>query len=436
MNENRHISFTTGEHRPKAVIVPFQRSSFLQKKRHFFLVVAVIATTLVSWFNINSWLIILLAVCRLFDGRPADVIRSAFSNRWFMAWLAVFVLEVTGLFHTHDLFAAWMHVESKATLVAIPFILCGGPFADQRGYRRLSQVYCLLLAALCLVCLSTAFLGYLATRDASVFFYHSLTAVLDSNAVFFSGYVLMALLFLLSDPLLTGKTRAAQIVHIGMVLLFIGMMVLLASKLLLAILGIVLIVYLMMRYSVRVPVWRFVAVAIPLVLGIMVLAFTSNPVRQRYAAIMRNDRNGISLRLFIWRCAGDILTEKHAWAFGVTAGDSRDLLSEKYAGAGLSKGYVGYNCQNQYVEVLLRSGITGLGIFLGAAWLLISLAHRVDTLECWVAVVSILLLAFTESTLEMQQPAFLSCFFPLFFMGKMRGSQNSVASQNRFPPPV
>lgn len=412
MNENRH------------------RSNFLQKNLHLYLLLGVIATTLLSWFNINSWLIILLVACRLLDGRPVATIRTAFSNPWFLAYFAIFAVELTGLFHTHDLFAAWKHVESKATLVGIPFILCGGPFTDRIGYRRLCLAYCWLLSGLCLVCLGAAVWGYIRTADTSVFFYHSLTAILDSNAVFFSGYVLMALLFLLADPLLAGKTS------IGLILFFIAMMVLLDSKLLLVLLAGVLYIYLLKRYRVRVKRWRFVALMVTVILSVGVLAFTSNPIQNRYSEVMRNNLNGISLRLFIWRCAGEILTEQHAWAFGVSAGDSRDLLNAKYMAAGMSHGYIGYNCHNQYVEVLLRSGITGLCVFLGSMMLLIGLAWRKATLECWVAVVSILLLSFTESTLEMQQPAFLACFFPLLFCWAPGRRSPLWAPGRRVVPPV
>jgi hypothetical protein len=391
-------------------MVSDQRSYFLQKEVHFYLLVAVIATTLLSWFNLNSWLIILLVACRLLEGRPVDAVRAAFSNRWFLAYFSLFVLELTGLLHTHDLFAGWKHVESKATLIAIPFILCGGPFTDRKGYRRLCLAYCLLLAGLCMFCLAAALWTHIQTADPSVFFYHSLTAILDSNAVFFSGYVLMALLMLLADPSLAGKAR------IPLILFFIAMMVLLASKLLLVLVMGFLIIYLLKRYRVRVERWRFVALAVPVILSVGMLAFTSNPVQRRYSEMTRDDLNGVSLRLFIWRCATEILNEKHAWLFGVSAGDSRDLLNSKYMAAGMSPGFIGYNCQDQYVEVLLRSGLTGLCVFLGSIVLLVGLARRKDTLECWVAVVSILLLSFTESTLEMQQPAFLCCFFPFLLM--------------------
>ena len=409
MNGNRHISSITGEFRPEAIVVPLQRPFFLRRNLHFYLLLAVIGTTLVSWFNINSCLILLLVTCRLLDGRPVDAIRTAFSNGWFLAWFSIFLLEAAGLLHTHDLYAAWKHVESKATLVAIPGILCAGPFADRDGFRRLGFAYCLLLAGLCSICVGAALWAYAWTGDPSVFFYHSLTSVLDSNAVFFSGYVLMALLILLAEPFPAGKMR------VGLILFFVGMMVLLASKLLLAILTVILGVYLVKHYKIMAGRRRLAVPALLAFISIGMLAFNGNPVRDRYSDLVVKEVNGISFRLFVWRSAGEILDERHAWIFGVSAGDSRDQLNAKYRSAGFGEGYTGYDCQDEYVEVLLRSGITGLFVLLAAMAMLIALVRRKGTTEAWAAIVTILLLSITESMFEMQQAAFLSCFMPLYF---------------------
>ena len=63
----------------------------------------------------------------------------------------------------------------------------------------------------------------------------------------------------------------------------------------------------------------------------------------------------------------------------------------------------------------MRSGVIGLCVFLGAIWMLIGLARRTGTMEGWFVLILVLLLAMTESTLEMQHSLFLSCFFPLLF---------------------
>ena len=129
---------------------------FLRHKFTYYLTLAVIATTLFSWLNLNSYLIILLLLCRLLDGGAKATLRAAFTNVYFWAFSAIFLIELAGLLYTHDLFSAWKHMESKATLMAIPFIILGGPFTDNTGYRKLMTAYCFLLAATCLYCLVMA----------------------------------------------------------------------------------------------------------------------------------------------------------------------------------------------------------------------------------------------------------------------------------------
>src|ERR1700722_12953163 len=215
---------------------------FLRKPFHYFLVLAVIATTLLSWLNLNSYLIILLLFCRLIDGSPRAALRSAAGNIFLWAYAVIFLIELAGLLYTHDLFTAWKHMESKATLFAIPFILLAGPFCDPNGYHKLLAAYCWLLTAICLYCLSMAVVEYHWQHDPGVFFYHELTSAAGVNAVFFSGYVLIAILYLLfSDD------RFDRAIRIGMILFFSVIMVLLSSRLLLVLLGIIYIVYLVRR---------------------------------------------------------------------------------------------------------------------------------------------------------------------------------------------
>ncbi len=292
-----------------------RNTPFLQRRVIFFLVLAIIGTTLFSWFNINSCLIILLVVCRLVDGgRPLDAIRKAFSNRFFLAYFSLFLIEALGLFYTHDVYTAYKHVESKATLVAIPFVLCSGEVIDRKGVRQLLWGYCWLLAATCLFCLVVAGCQFEQTGDAGVFFYHALTEVIGINAVFFSGYVIIALLFLLS-PKGKGRFRTVLLVF------FTVMMILLASKLLLVLQAILFLVYLKGWSRMHSKTRQFVGLAALVIVGTGALAVTPNPVGDRYQEILHDDLwyvgkhnvpphavfNGVSLRLLIWQFADEIL---------------------------------------------------------------------------------------------------------------------------------
>jgi len=406
---------------------------FLRKKLHYYLTLSVIATTLFSWLNINSYLIILLLLCRLFDGSPRLALKSAFTNIFFLAYSAIFLIEFAGLFYTHHLFAGWRQMEGKATLVAIPFIFCAGPFTDNNGYRRLFTAYCLLLAAVCLYCLSMAVVEYRWQQHIDVFFYHQLTSPIGFNAIFFSGYLFVALLFLLFSalspvPVFSGRRpRAAAIrgLRIFLIVFFTGMMLLLSSRLLLVLLIVVYAVYFCGRRPKINPARiRFFGLLIILAMG--ALAFTDNPISRRCRELdpgllagsirpgfVHSGINGISLRLFMWRSAFDILRENHAWVFGVSGGDSQELLNKKYLAAGMSQGYLRYNFHNEYVEVLVHSGLVGWVIFMLAIASLIVLARSAATVEAAFTVALVLLLCLTESALEMQHPLFLAAFFPL-----------------------
>lgn len=407
---------------------------FLRNKFPFFLTLAVIATTLFSWFNVNSWCIMLLLLCRLLDGRAIDSIRTAFNNKYFLAYFSIFALELAGLLYTHDLPRAWKHMESKATLAAIPFILCAGPFTTTTGRRQLMTAYCGLLFITCLYCLYMAFRHYNLEKDSSVFFYHSLTETIEVNAVFFSAYVIVGLLFLLSHPLSTPRgwfnAPALRVIRIGLTFFFIGMMILLSSKLLLALLIIILISFLTGKYRLGWNPRLLLGIGFMVVIGTAMLLCTDNPVTRRYKEISRVDIglykmntlppetvfNGLSLRLLIWKYSYEILNDRKAWVFGVTGGDSQDLLDDKYSAAGISQGFLGYNFHNQYIEELVRSGVVGLFIFLLACGVLIGMAATIGCREAWFTVAMVLILYLTESMLEMQHSTFLSCFFPLLLL--------------------
>jgi O-antigen ligase len=410
-----------------------EREFFLQKKPYYYLTLAVIATTLFSWFNLNSYLIILLLVCRLLDNDPRKALRTAFTNKIFWAYFSVFLLEFAGLFYTHHLFVGWKQMESKATLVAVPFILCAGPFPGRAGCRRFLSAYCLLLTGVCLYCLSMAVVEYHWQKDPDVFFYHQLTSPVSFNAVFFSGYVLIAILFLLFSP----DRPFARGLRIALILFFTAIMVLLSSRLLLVLLVVIFTVYLTGRYRLRRKPKQALVISLLVVLGTAVLAFTDNPISRRCrelgmaqtqlsqtppaqtASSPQLDRlpsssfNSINFRLMTWRYAFEILHEHKAWIFGVSGGDSQALLDQKYLDAGMSQGYLGYNFHNEYIEILVRSGFFGAGVFIICLIMLIGAARSASNPTAGFTVALLLLLFGTESALEMQHILFLFAFFPM-----------------------
>jgi O-antigen ligase len=443
---------------------------FLRNKWPFYLTLIVIVTTLFSWFNINSICIMALLLLRLLDGGPVKTLRAAFSNKYFLAWFSLFLIELIGLAYSHHPEMGWKYVERKATLAAIPLILCAGPFTDPTGRKKLMSAYCGLLLLTCLYCLLIAGWRFSLSGDSSVFFYHLLSSPLDQNAIFFSGYIICALLFLLSYPLDLGyrrgaskssaaqtatwlQPRAAKGWRIAGIIFFSGMIVLLSSKLLLIFLILVLVAFSARRYKFRTHPGLVAGLMLTGGILIGLLFLTQNPIKERYQDIAQGglaltskdklppgtDFNGLNLRLVIWRFGFEILREHKAWIAGVSAGESQDLLNKKYIAAGMwtgisgtrNHGFLEYNFHNQYIEILVRSGLIGLTLLLITCGLMIGLALKRRTPEAVFTVAMILFLFFTESMLEMQHSMFLSCFFPLLLLydAPASGLANKAAGQ-------
>ncbi len=416
---------------------------FLQKRLNFFLTVAVLFTTLFSWYNQNSWCIILLAACRLFDGKPLVNIRTAFSNKLFVAFFVFFLIEAAGFLHTHDPGEQGRVVSKDATLVAIAFVCCGGRFADGRSYRKLLDWYYFLLLAASVYCLVIAFRNYWVSGDTSVFFYHLLTRPISQNAVFFSVYVVFGLLFLLSPegkPMagrLSGRGR--KVLRFSLGVFFLGMILLLSSKLLLVIALLILVSAFLQKYSYRKNKRVVLVTGSVLLLSVGILALTNNPISTRYRelaagelAVVKQEKfnpgmyfNALQLRLLEWRFAFEIMNARGAWVFGVSPGDSQDLLNEKYVATNMYignpgegphrkvRGYIGYNFHNQYLETLVRTGLVGLASLLVIMGLLIAGARRHGTKEGWFVVLTIAVFFIPEAPLTLQHGIFLFCFFPL-----------------------
>jgi O-antigen ligase len=295
-----------------------------------------------------------------------------------------------------------------ATLVAIPFVITSGPFADDAGFRKLLWAYCWLLAGLSVWCLGVASVHFIQTGNDQVFFYHNLTAVLGVNAVYFSAYILMAVIFLFSGAVPAGGK------WIFLSCFFAGLMVLLASRLLLVVLVVTAVSYLWRRRSFL-SARRLFGLSLLVATGMVLLASTDNPVSRRYKAILPaaqttgSSFNGLTLRLRIWRSAERILDRRHAWVVGVSAGDSQDLLNQCFLDSRMSIGYLDYNFHNQYIQVLVDDGLLGLGVFMAALVGLGLAAGR--TMEGRLVLLTVLTLGATASIFEMQHSVFLSCFF-------------------------
>jgi O-antigen ligase len=432
----------------ETTIGPLEHRNFLQRPINFILTLAVVATTIFSIFNINSICIMLLVAARLWDGGPIRAVKAAFSNKYFLSYLALFLVDALGLLYTHNLPTGGHIVEKGSTLVAVSFVLCGGVFANERNFKKLMTSYCLILLVASLYCLAVATRHYMEQKTITVFFYHPFSHAIFENAIYFSVFMIFGLLFLLSDSFSIGtdwlSLRSVKMLRVAFILFFTGIIILLASKLLLIMLILILVHFAIRKLFIRKNALAMLVTGITGLLLFVGLAFTDNPIKERYmdiaqgnVSMYKKDKfsqetyfNGVQLRLLQLRYAFEILNENHSWVYGVSPGDSQDLLNKKYIHADMytgdpsknSQGFLTYNFHNQYIQYLVNSGIIGLGVFLFNCGLLIGIARKWRTREAFFTVAILLSLFFTESFITLQHGVFLYSFFPLLLLYSPRES--------------
>lgn len=331
--------------------------------------------TLPLHLRLNNSVFILLVVFWLLAGYWRNL-RSFFTKHP-MSWLllALFAVNVLGLFNSQDLDRAWFNLDKKLQLLLFPIIL--GPALMKRDVHKPILALAGSSTLVLLYCLAASGIQFLQEGDPGVFFYHDLSNQLGLSAVYLSLFLVWNVVFLLEDQM--NNSGSMPWWKYGWIALLVLGIFLLSSKSIFLFLVLYLLFFLARSWKVS---WKIKLAAMSLG-GIALLAVLSlSPLGERFRDVIDTrlelakvdsfrydtDFDGLSMRLTFWRIAFEILDEQNAWLFGVGPGDSQPALTAKYIEKGIytgnpnfgDVGYRNHNTHNQYVETGLKSGLIGL----------------------------------------------------------------------------
>ena len=347
-----------------------------------------------------------------------------------------FLLQFTSLFNSHNISEDWRQIRLKTALVFIPMAVCSCAYINRGTRRKLLVFYSILLAVAGLYCITMAFIHYTNTADATHFFYHPLVSPLKQHAVYFSLLVFIDLVFLL-ESVKTREWLFNRVFHLILVSFLFFLLILLSSKLVIIFSGVYVFFYVLaIRKTFKLNKYVIAGLILFLFAGLSLLFMTSNPVSNRFKDIVKGDLslvqedsyhsadyfNGLQFRLLQWKLVPEILSENKSWWTGVGAGNSQDILIQKYISKNMYRGKTGtadtgyllYNTHNQLLESLLKNGIPGAVLFLLICFALLQMARRNKNNMVRFIVLLLLFFAFTESVLETQYGILIFTFFPLF----------------------
>lgn len=331
-------------------------------------------------FNLTSLSIILLALSWVLQVKKEFFTRFL-ERKALWLWLAFFLLHVAGYFYSTDKAQALFDLQTKLSFLLLPFIIGAGP---ELRADKLQMVFTAFVAGCCsgaVFCLLRSIYIYFTAHSTDQFFYHTLVKDFDANAVYYSFYIFMALGMLLlykwTNILSSNRLR------IVLVIILFTFLILLSSKTFIA-LFILVVVPLFCRNILRRKVSKltFIAGLSGIIILGCIIAFTHNPIRQRYENVIRQPElqlvhdqnqefNNLTLRLFLWDMAIDDLNQNHLWWTGCGIGDVA-IMQQKTIMAYNAKAHSldkhpplwNFNLHNTYLQVLLMIGLPGLAVLL------------------------------------------------------------------------
>lgn len=351
---------------------------------HAFLL-GLVAFTLPFSIRLNTWMIIAAGIFWLFSGNLTRKVKEAASS-WYVVFLWLFFLAyvISSLVSTNKV-EAYSIIERRASLLFIPLLLTGISSVDIL-LKRITLFFVTGIVCAFIICF--AYTAYISMPDtqADVFFYHSLTSVLDFNAVYMSALCVIAVCLLLFY-----RKELPKFFVITSLLILLVFLVLLSSKMMLFVLLITFVVFVFYKLNKRWAVILSVATIVVMLVVIMFVPQVKKRVQLELDTKMdvvqldtfRYDTplSGTSLRLVLLKLSKEILNEKQAWLTGINAGDFQDVLNNKYREKGLytgnpqlgDSGYLGYGPHNMYVEILLSMGVF-VFIFFTGGWFIYGLS--------------------------------------------------------------
>lgn len=362
---------------------------------------------------------------------------------WVLAAMAFFALHVASFAWSDNVDAARFAIEKKLGLLLLPLVIATLP-QRANDFRVLAQH---LLAGIVVALLWCWLLALtLAALKGQLPTYHEFAAPLGAHAGYTSFLALAALIICLPISSRQPLPLKAWPFQAGFVLLIMASLVALASKLLLAValLYLLLWAFVALKKSGASTMWQWASAA-----GLsiaLLLVVSQTPVSERYAEmqeggleVLQQEQfaydtplNGFNLRVLYWRLAGEILDQENAWLAGVGVGDDQDLLDQRYRDLGIytgnpdlnDTGYLGYNFHNQLLQSTVQLGIAGLLCLILLITLLWRAAVNTNYVGGLVLIACLCLFLLVESAFERQR----GLFFIVALAGLIQAHHKSISS--------
>ncbi len=354
---------------------------------NYILLSVLIAVSMPFSIQVNSYLIILLSLNWVTEGKWKQKAKLLLGSKYALLWLLFFFFHAISIVYSDNKKEAQFELEKKLSFLVFPLILSTTTFLSKDTLKLILKYFVVSCFCACIICLGNAFLNYFK-GDASFFFYHKLGSPLNFHAVYFSMFIGFCIFILINNWFEEHKTLKiySRIFLIILTCFFITFLLLLSSKTI--IVGAFLILTLNVASKILKQKNKWIGISF-VFFSLIVISFIIKKTpyindrfkeiyKENYTVLLQKQdyRNfhftGGTIRLAIWKSVFDVLDEEKAWLFGVGIGDAQTLLTANYIKKNIYpgdellgfKGFTHYNAHNQYLQFMITLGLSGFLVFL------------------------------------------------------------------------
>jgi len=384
----------------------------------------------------NPWIItmVLFGLLERIYRPQSDMKPRADSLELAVLWsfLALFGLISLSLVYTDNLDLGLKNIEGKLSLLAFPVILYHLRLKKKEFWSIISSfIISITLATIYLLAKST--IHYYT--NSSWLTYHDFVRDFGGHAVFYSYYLFLSIV--LSIFLITKKAsqKAWNVLYASAILIALIGLLFCASKNVTVVSLFFGVGILLKRYLKKGIRGKEILITAAAVLALAVVALQMKPVKNRmaelfsgsgmqaYEKVKRGEQikdedvgqlNGTSVRLIFWYIGIDEVFDQDKLLLGLSPGDRRDLINERYRDLGLYKYYKSYNLHNQFIQTFVELGLLGLLIYCLLNFFLLLMAIKHGNGPLLVLLLASLIFQMTESILERNKGIVFFIFFFCF----------------------
>ncbi len=385
--------------------------------------------------KLNSYCFILSGLIFLFDKQIILKLKTVFSNKLAVLFFVFYLLYVFSFFMSSNKTEGASILERRAALIAIPLLLLSNNYWKEY-FNKILFSFVLGVFVAIIFCIIVAIKNF--NGDYSSFFYHKLMLPLLFNAVYMSAYVFISIV------LIVHYYKPIRVFYKQLLLVSLLLFLLLLNSKLFITLCFVYFIFILFKNTSRLK--KVIAIVSALMVFFLSVIFIK-PINQRFKTELQTNFNvinqqtfsydtplsGISLRLLLWKQSTELLTKNNSWLLGLYTGDFQDALNKRYKEINLftgdqisgGTGYIGYGPHNQFVEIAISLGITGLMFFIYFLFYQIRLALFYGNVVLLQILVTFCLFFMSESVLSVSKGVIAFAFFSILLQAQNFNEKHS-----------